>query len=86
MRFTSLVAGLLALVEAINGFQIYDLKPMEALPAVPEGWVQVGTPLDGSKRLHFRIAVSQVRKILLFTTPRSIESILNTPKPGMKME
>jgi tripeptidyl-peptidase-1 len=61
MRFSVFGAGLLCLASTtIDAFSTSHVEPVENIRHVPEGWKEVGAP-DQSRRLHFRIAVHQVR-------------------------
>ena len=59
MRTSVLLVGLFSLARAVNCLQNSNLKVMESLRGVPDGWKETKAP-DPNKRLHFRIAVTQV--------------------------
>ncbi|ORY14941.1 tripeptidyl-peptidase-like protein [Clohesyomyces aquaticus] len=61
MRYSTVVAGLLSLAGVVNcasTSHVEPIEPMEDLKRVPQGWEEVGAPAQ-TRRLHFRIAVSQ---------------------------
>ncbi|KAF2477048.1 tripeptidyl-peptidase-like protein [Lindgomyces ingoldianus] len=61
MRYSTLVAGVLSLAgvaTCATTSHVETLEPMENLQHVPQGWKEVGAPAQ-TRRLHFRIAVTQ---------------------------
>ena len=59
MQVSVLLVGLLSLAGTVNCLQNSNVKVMEFLRGVPDGWEEARAP-DPNKRLHFRIAVTQV--------------------------
>lgn len=61
MRAATVFAGLLSVASAVNGLSFSAAELFEKLRAVPENWIQVGSP-DAAQKLRFMIAVKQVRE------------------------
>lgn len=68
MRYSTVIAGLLTLAStAVHGRSTYHLEPLENLRHVPNGWKEVGAPVQ-TRKLHFRIAVHQVSYSFMYSS------------------
>lgn len=75
MRAATVFAGLLSVASAVNGLSFSAAELFEKLRAVPENWIQVGSP-DAAQKLRFMIAVKQPNHALFEQT------LLDISTPG----
>lgn len=79
-----LLVGLLSLAGAVNCLQNSNVKVMESLRSVPDGWEEARAA-DPNKRLHFRIAVTQPNQYLFEQTLMEV-STPSHPKYGQHLK